>query len=312
MDYILERKMPKLTKKAVTLIGNDQSKFNNIDKTSPFNSYSASYVFTTENINAYYDRLDLNGKSILTVAGSGDHILNAILRGARKIDAFDISGYAILFYYLKEAAVKSFNYEEFIEFFLSKNALSYDAYLKLRPNLNPEVVNYYDTIFSKKSTGLLESPLFREVPPSFIQEPIKKASIISGVSSYLEPENYTKLQEKMDNCQVSLFLRDIKEIGIFADKYDYIFLSNIIEYVGFDKLGEYKKLMEEYISKLNIMGEIKIGYLYLANHSLNLKKYVDIFNGDYTYENVPSAYQTVMTPGYVVNDDLIIGYKKKA
>ena len=60
------------------------------------------------------------------------------------------------------------------------------------------------------------------------------------------------------------------------------------------------------------MGEIKIGYLYLANHSLNLKKYVDIFNGDYTYENVPSAYQTVMTPGCVVNDDLIIGYKKKA
>ena len=44
----------------------------------------------------------------------------------------------------------------------------------------------------------------------------------------------------------------------------------------------------------------------------NLKKYVDIFNGDYTYENVPSAYQTVMTPGCVVNDDLIIGYKKKA
>ena len=99
--------MPKLTKKAITLIGNDQSKFNNVDKNSPFNSYSASYVFTTENINAYYDRLDLKDKSILTVVGSGDHILNAILRGAKKIDAFDISGYAILFYYLKEAAVKT-------------------------------------------------------------------------------------------------------------------------------------------------------------------------------------------------------------
>ena len=137
-------------------------------------------------------------------------------------------------------------------------------------------------------------------------------TIIAGVSSYLQPENYAKLQEKIYNCQVNLFLRDIKEFGIFADKYDYIFFSNIIEYKGFDELGEYKKLMEEYINKLNIMGEIKIGYLYLANHSLNLKKYVDIFNGDYTYENVPSAYQTVMTPGCVVNDDLIIGYKKKA
>ena len=84
MDYILERKMPKLTKKAITLIGNDPSKFNNIDKKSPFNSYSAVYVFTTENINAYYDQLDLRNKSILTVVGSGDHILNAILRGAKK------------------------------------------------------------------------------------------------------------------------------------------------------------------------------------------------------------------------------------
>lgn len=312
MDYILERKMPKLTKKAITLIGNDQSKFNNVDKNSPFNSYSASYVFTTENINAYYDRLDLKDKSILTVVGSGDHILNAILRGAKKIDAFDISGYAILFYYLKEAAVKSFTYEEFIEFFLGKNAFNRSAYLKLRSNLNQEIVDYYDTLFNISPTGLLESPLFREVPPSFIQDPLKKANIIAGVSSYLQPENYVKLQEKIHNCQVNLFLRDIKEFGIFADKYDYIFFSNIIEYKGFDELGEYRKLMEEYINKLNIMGEIKIGYLYLANHSLNLKKYVDIFNGDYTYENVPSAYQTVMTPGCVVNDDLIIGYKKKA
>ena len=68
-----------------------------------FNENTGAYLRTTENINGYYDRLYFKDKKILSVVGSGDQIFEAILRGAKEIDGFDISHNAILLYYLKEA-----------------------------------------------------------------------------------------------------------------------------------------------------------------------------------------------------------------
>ena len=42
--------------------------------------FSSIYLFTTENIAGYMNELDLTDKKIITVTGSSDHIINAILK----------------------------------------------------------------------------------------------------------------------------------------------------------------------------------------------------------------------------------------
>ena len=47
--------------------------------------FSSIYLFTTENIAGYMNELDLTDKKIITVTGSSDHIINAILKGCNNI-----------------------------------------------------------------------------------------------------------------------------------------------------------------------------------------------------------------------------------
>lgn len=48
------------------------------------------YAFTTESIRGYLPLLDVQGKRCLTVAASGDHIINLLMAGASEVVAFDI------------------------------------------------------------------------------------------------------------------------------------------------------------------------------------------------------------------------------
>ena len=47
--------------------------------------FSSIYPFTTENIAGYMSELDLKGKKVITVTGSTDHIINAIVCGTTDI-----------------------------------------------------------------------------------------------------------------------------------------------------------------------------------------------------------------------------------
>ena len=114
--------------------------------TENFSSISQIYSFTTENISGYFKYIDFENKSILTVSGSGDHIINAIYCGAKNVVGFDINYLALIFTELKLVALENLEYEEFLNYFLineksdinkNKNALNYEIYLnKLEKDLS--------------------------------------------------------------------------------------------------------------------------------------------------------------------------------
>ena len=113
-----------------------------------FSYLSIPYLVPTENINGYYDLLDFNNKDILTVIGASDNVFNAILKGAKKIDAFDISIYAIMFYYLKEAAVKALDYDEYMMFFFDNiHGFDKETFAKIKPYLNEKALQFWLIIF---------------------------------------------------------------------------------------------------------------------------------------------------------------------
>ena len=113
-----------------------------------FNSLSQIYSFTTENIAGYFEYLDFTNKNILTVAASGDHIINAFYKGAKQVYGFDINYLAWYHFILKYTAIKVLSYEEFMQMFVSDNLDNLSIYAKLRKYLPDEVKYFFDKLIS--------------------------------------------------------------------------------------------------------------------------------------------------------------------
>ena len=159
--FKLEKEMPEFLRQNQVVIGKKLYSRKYANKCE-FDYYSPAYLTTTENINGYYDMMDFEGKSVLTVVGASDHIFNAIVRGAKKVDGFDISIYAIMFYYLKEAALKSLEYMEFVEFLYSiKTGFNKKTYQKIMPYMNSVALPFWNYIFNQKNPiEIILSPYF--------------------------------------------------------------------------------------------------------------------------------------------------------
>ena len=120
-----------------------------------FGEFSKIYLMTTENIKGFLQQYDLQNKEILTVAGSGDQMLNAYLMGAKNVTCFDINPLAFFQVKLKKAAVCALNYEEFLEFFFPEFGRLFDRYLfnKISLQLDQEtndLFNYFYSNFGSK------------------------------------------------------------------------------------------------------------------------------------------------------------------
>ena len=226
-----------------------------------FNENTGAYLRTTENINGYYDRLYFKDKKILSVVGSGDQIFEAILRGAKEIDGFDISHNAILLYYLKEAAIKTLRYEDYLDFFfVEKKCFTREIYNVIRTQLNEIALPFWDKVFNienKNPLEIIETMLVGK--PVFYLATMAASVFLSELSSYLSEENYYTLQSKINNAKIKISLRDIKNVEQVSDFYDYIIFSNIFEYQDSE---EFKELINKYREHLNENGLIVVGYAY--------------------------------------------------
>ena len=246
-----------------------------------FDSNSKAYLRTTENINGYYEKLDFKDKKVLTVIGSSDHIFEAILRGAKKVDGFDISENAILLYYLKEAAIKTMNFEEYMNFFYVENkCFTKEGYEILRSKLNEISVPFWDKVFnseSKEPINYIQDMLVSKL--ALYKVPVVASLKLSALSSYLEEENYYRLQSRINKTEINIHLRDIKDVDKIKESYDYIILSNIFEYQDTD---EFKQIIEQYRKHLTDDGLIVVGYAY---HDIDLSYY-----SEYESIEVPSRY----------------------
>ena len=246
-----------------------------------FDNNSKAYLRTTENINGYYNKLNFRDKKVLTVIGSGDHIFEAILRGAKEVEGFDISENAILLYYLKEAAIKTMDFEEYMNFFYVQNkCFTKEGYNILRTRLNEITLPYWDKVFASSTKEPLD--YIKEMlvsKPAFYMVPSVASLKLSALSSYLEEENYYELQSKIDNAKVSIHLRDVKDVDKVEGPFDYIILSNIFEYQDTE---EFKKLIDKYKEHLNEDGLIIAGYAY---HDMDLSYY-----SEYDSFEIPSRY----------------------
>lgn len=222
-----------------------------------FSNRSFIYTFTNECIKDYLNFFDLKDKKILTVTGSGDHILNMLL-AVNNIDTFDINLYAYYFYVLKKYALITLELDEYLDFFLDKE-INYNkkVFNKIKQNWNNEVYikDFFEYVFRNynKNTPLFTNNKYQD-----------KEKYIEN-NTYLDEINYYKLKKNLQNKNVNFINSNFTKLNL-TDKYDYIFISNITDYLNnmFDNnsLRSYKKfLYKSIIPCLKENGKI-ISYLY--------------------------------------------------
>ncbi len=206
-----------------------------------FNKLSKIYSFTTENISGYFETLNFLNKNVLTVAASGDHIINAIYCGAKNVIGFDVNYLALVFTELKLIALEKLEYNEFLEFFLinekndiekNKKALSYEIYFnKLRQSLSNNGKENLDILyktFNNNGYELRNSYVFNN---KYDNNYLK---IFSNL--YLKNETeYNKAKQKIKDKEIILINSGYKEINVNKlpklESYDIILMSNISDYI---------------------------------------------------------------------------------
>lgn len=246
-----------------------------------FNHLSYIYSFTTENIAGYYPCLDFENKSILTVASSGDHIINAFYKGAKKVSGFDINYLALVFTELKLVALANLDYEEFLQFFMineknnlhkNKKALDYDIYInKLKKNLTPSGARYLDILYQNfhyDGFKLRNSFIFHN------QYDDNKLKIKSNL--YLKSKkDYHLAREKIKDKEIELMHANYRDLFHLPnlEEYDIMLMSNISDYIKNiyhlepNYLNEYiKEITKNFKNKINIIVCAYIYDIYQIKH----------------------------------------------
>lgn len=241
-----------------------------------FNNLSPIYSFTTENIAGYFKYLDFTNKNILTVAASGDHIINAFYKGAKEVYGFDINYLALIFTELKLVALQSLNYKEFLKFFMindkndvekNRNVLDYKVYInKLRKGLSKSVAENWDMVyenFNNNGYELRNSYIFNN---KYDNNNIKLKSNL-----YLKSElDYNIAKENINKKEIILINSNYKDLNRHnlpnLANCDIILMSNISDYIK-NIYNKEENYLEDYIKDItqnlkNKTNMIVCAYLY--------------------------------------------------
>lgn len=270
--------MPKDIEEAVKILTNQA-----INKELRFYEYDSIYPFCNENIEGYMP--NLTDKSVLTVAGSGDHYFQAIYNGATEVDCFDINKLTYYYLKLKKTAIETLDIEEFNYYFDTMNdeIFNYDMYLKIRPNLDIETCYFFDTLYQvafNKGEILYNSKLFFD-------------GSARKIDIYKSEEKYETLRKKLSlQKDINFIHTDIAHVRFFvSSNYDAIFLSNIGEY---QRPYDYLKIVEDMKKLLNLYGQIYFAYLYDYDKKCRYNsEYIEVLNNDKncTSINLDSLYE---------------------
>ena len=226
-----------------------------------FGEESFIYTFTNENISSYLSYFPLSGKNVVTVTGSGDHVLN-ILLSVDSIHTFDINIFAYYFLILKKYAVVALELDEYLDFLSNRTSYFDQKMFKKIENVWGNEVNaleFFEYIFHLGQSGYLKKTSL------FVNNKVEDEQANIARNIYLQEDNYYKLKNIILDKQILFHHSNIKDLKL-EEQFDYLFMSNITDYLrnmfSGDVLRKYKKfLYAKIISLLKQHGKI-ISYMY--------------------------------------------------
>lgn len=224
--------LEKNIKKAESII-NEQNKFipnyEILDKIEPF---------ATENIKELLKYFNLHNKKILTLLGNGDQTIDMILNEGSDIKTFDINPLTKYYYLLKKAALNSnITREEYLKYFcfynypyynqINKHSFSKEIFEKICHYLDEESYKFWSYLYDNYQPFEI-----RNGKSLFLGNELNH-NILTKTINYLSNDtNFYMTKEKIKETKIDFINEDVKKLpNILEEQYDFIYLSNIIEYL---------------------------------------------------------------------------------
>lgn len=194
-----------------------------------FGRIAPVYAFTTERLSAYFPLLPFGAGRVLSVGGSGDHVIDAALAGARDITIFDLNILARHWFELKRAALLVLDRSAFLRFLGleaggESTELDLTVYERLRSQLSDDAQAAFERLYVEAGSGpaLRASPLFHRRPSS------------AEFNRYLSDDRQYGLAAQA-LAAISLTWRSCGLLDVVAElpdrmRFDVILLSNIADY----------------------------------------------------------------------------------
>ena len=181
-------------------------------------NYDCVYFSTNEHLDDIFSNFDFKDKKVLSVIGSGDQAFHFYNSGVKKLDLFDINKLSFYYYYLRvwtmEYLKRSYPIKNMDSSYIS-NLLDL-----VNPKTRDEKIAYFFwKSFIKNFNNDFSKYLFI---PSFLE---------------LDEDKYddTKLFDTIGNYNPKFYHIDLTKNVNVGSKYDYIYTSNIHEYIESDE-----------------------------------------------------------------------------
>jgi|GEM_PF-6299145 len=198
------------------------------------------YAFTTENIAGYFPDVVEGRKKILTVAASGDHLINSALLGATDITAFDRNSAALYWSELKLVGLGNLELKDYLDFF--NETLNYEIYKTLSDKLTDKARSFFDRKFNFYDNN---GRKIRNHISIFFETTNRPAE---ELNLYLKNDSYKKAQSVLPNTSVKLMHSCINDIpqNIGEEKFDSMIISNILDYMCNDGWTEPVEIIKKF------------------------------------------------------------------
>ena len=230
------------------------------------------YPFSNENTYEMMEKLDMQGKRVLTVGSSGDQVLNAVLLGAGDVTLIDSNPFSEPYTELKIAAIKNLTMSETYNYFTKKNLLNPTIYSRISHDLSPQAKEFWDKIVSL--------PYLKK--RRFIDEFSHIKFDIRGkdTNKYLtDTKSYLALREKLKKANIHYIEADLSEFHTKTHgTFDYIFLSNIFDHVK-DHNAFFNIVTTLGKTKLRQNGKLQVNYDFIEG--LGISYFKDKFKEHY-------------------------------
>lgn len=171
---------------------------------------------TNERLLELFESIDITNKSVLAVMSSGDYLIMSHLFGAKSVECYDINPITYRYYYLKR--------------WLNQNG-SLD--LENKCNYN-KVVNIINSVIPTSEIEKECKEFWQEIFKNFNDKDYSNNRLIITRSSFLifyyieMGDKIGQILSSVDPVFYNFDIRDKSGLGL-DKKYDYVFISNILD-----------------------------------------------------------------------------------
>ena len=217
------------------------------------NHYNTVYNMANEQLDLYFKYFPIKDGNVLTVLGSGDHVLQSACCGAKSIYAFDYNPLALHMAKLKIKSLSILERNEFLNYLYNvdyKRYFDVSYYKKIRDYLDNDTTKFWDSLYSYFNNHEITDNLINN-GDSYINR---------SEDGFLNRDKYYLTKNNLDNVDINYFCSDVFDVleKLPSDiKFNAAFLSNIFDWMNLEDAVKYplfiKRDLDKYLNDISLV-----------------------------------------------------------